>query len=326
MRVIVTGAGGFIGWHLVDALARRGDAIQAWVRDLRCSGWESDVDIAELDITDRKAVADRLLRFAPELVVHLAAQSLPGQSWENPAATYQVNVIGAIHLLESVRAMRPPARVLIAGSSGEYADPVDEEPLSETAATNANSPYGGSKLAVSHLAELYVRRYGLDLVRFRPFFIAGPRKAGDVCSDFARRIVAIERGDESVLRVGSLDIVRDVMDIRDGVSGIIRIAEAGISGELYNLATGHGVRISEILDIYRRLSAIPFIVTADPALMRPLEQKARIGEAGKLRALGWEPKVCLDDTLRSILNYWRNRRRVAVDLNQAPDADRINKN
>jgi GDP-4-dehydro-6-deoxy-D-mannose reductase len=305
MRVVITGANGFIGWHLVDALARRRDAIQAWVRDPGCNDWDGDVDTVAVDIIDRDAISDHLVKFAPELVIHLAAQSSPSRSWEDPARTYQVNVIGTIHLLDAARAMKSAPRVLIAGSSAEYDDPLNEEPITEASATGPNSPYGASKLAVNHLIELYVRRYALDLVRFRPFFIAGPRKTGDVCSDFARRIVAIERGGDNVLRVGSLDVVRDIMDIRDGVSGIIRIAEAGTRGELYNLATGRGVRIGDILEIYCRLSSVPLIVKADPTLMRPMEQKARIGEASKLRALGWEPKCAMEDTLQLILDYWR---------------------
>ena len=258
-----------------------------------------------VDMTEHNAVSEHLTRFAPDLVIHLAAQSSPGRSWESPALTYEINVVGAINLLESVHAMSRPPRILFAGSSAEYADPIDDQPITEAGPTSPNSPYGASKLAVNHLVELYVRRYALDLVRFRPFFIAGPRKIGDVCSDFARRIVEIERGGDNVLRVGLLEVVRDIMDIRDGVRGVTRIAEVGARGEVYNLATGHGVRIGEILEIFRRISGVPLIVETNPALLRPLEQKTRIGDPRKLAALGWEPKCKLEDTLRSILDYWR---------------------
>jgi GDP-4-dehydro-6-deoxy-D-mannose reductase len=305
MRVVVTGASGFIGWHLVDAMARRGDAVQAWTRRPNDDHWQESTKATSVDITDRLAVSNQLAAFAPELIVHLAAQSLPGRSWEDPALTYQVNVIGLIHLLESIRRLAHPPRLLVAGSSAEYAEPVDSRAIREDDPTDPNSPYGSSKLAADHLVQLYHRRYDLDVIRFRPFFLAGPRKQGDVCSDFARRIVALERSEERILRVGSLDVARDIIDIRDGVSGILRIAEAGKAGEVYNVCGGKPVSIGDILDIYRRLAVVPVQVSQDLALLRPLEQKAKVGDPSKLRALGWRPEKELDETLKSILEYWR---------------------
>ena len=231
MRVVVTGASGFIGWHLVDAMARRGDTVQAWTHLPSDGQWQGDIETRAIDITDRVAISKQLAAIAPELIIHMAAQSLPGRSWEEPALTYQVNVIGLIHVLELMRGLAHPARLLVAGSSAEYAEPVDGRAISEDDPTDPNSPYASSKLAADQLVRLYRQRYDLDVVRFRPFFLAGPRKQGDVCSDFARRIVALERGDERILRVGSLDVVRDIIDVRDGVSGILRIAEAGKAGE-----------------------------------------------------------------------------------------------
>jgi len=305
MRIVVTGAAGFVGWHLVDTLTRRGDVVQAWIRRPGSADWEGAVETAAVDMTDRNAISRQLAAFAPDVIVHLAAQSLPGRSWEEPALTYEVNVVGVIHLLEAVRRLTHLPRVMVAGSSAEYAEPPNDQPISEQAPTEPNSPYGGSKLAADQLAQLYVRRYDLDLVRFRPFFLAGPRKVGDVCSDFARRIVAIERGQDSTMRVGPLDVVRDLIDVRDGISGLLRIIESGRRGEVYNICGGRGVAIRKILEGYRRLAAAPFSVRQDLALMRALEQRVRIGDATKLRGLGWQPEYTLDDTLRSILDYWR---------------------
>lgn len=306
MRVVVTGAGGFIGWHLVDFLARRGDTVQAWQRASAANDWESPVEPVAVDITDAAEVAAQLQRFAPEAVIHLAAQSLPNRSWDEPARTYEVNVLGTIHLLEAIRGLVNPPRVLVAGSSAEYAEPVDDRLISENAQTEPNSPYAASKLAVDQLVQLYGRRYGLDLVRFRPFALIGPRKTGDVCSDFARRIVAIERGESDAMRVGNIDIVRDFIDVRDGVAGIARILDAGSRGEMYNVCGGVGVSVRDVLDMLCRLALKPIVVTADPALIRPLDQKAKIGDPSKLRALGWAPSLTLDETLRSILAYWRD--------------------
>ncbi len=305
MRVVVTGAGGFIGWHLVDTLVRRGAMVRAWMLRESSGDWEFPVATVAVDITDPAAISSQLASFAPDLIVHLAAQSYPGRSWEQPASTYQVNVIGAIHLLEAVRFLPTPPRVLMTGSSAEYGEPATGDPISEEADTEPNSPYGSSKLAVDQLVKLYVRRYDLDLIRVRPFYLVGPRKIGDVCSDFARRIVAIERGEEDTMRVGALEVVRDLIDVRDGANAFLCIAEAGKRGELYNVCGGGHVSIGEILETYRRLATKPFAVVQDPALVRPLEQKVKIGKSDKLRALGWRPEYDLADTLRSILEYWR---------------------
>ena len=305
MRVVVTGAGGLIGWHLVDELVRRGDMVQAWMREARRADASGKADVAAVDINNADAVSRHLAAADPELIFHLAAQSSPAKAWAEPAATFQTNVGGTINLLEAVRKAVPKARVLIAGSSAEYADVTDGKPITENTPTEPNSPYGVSKLAAWQTAQLYSRHYGLDVVAFRPFLLAGPRKAGDVCSDFARRIVAIEQGRATEMRVGALDVVRDIMDVRDGVSGILRIAEAGKRGDVYNVASGQGVRIGDLLEGYRKLATVPVNAVADPALARPLDQQVRIGDSTKLRALGWTPKHPLADTLRSIIEYWR---------------------
>ena len=307
MRILVTGGGGFIGWHLVDLLARRGDTVEAWQRGPETSDWDGTVQSATVDVTDPAAVSARLERFAPDAVVHLAAQSLPNRSWDEPARTYEVNVLGAIHLLEAVRRQSTPPRLLVAGSSAEYAEPIDGRPISENAPTAPNSPYGASKLAVDNLVRLYGRRYGLDLVRFRPFFLIGPRKSGDVCSDFARQVVAIERGEAETMRVGALDVVRDFIDVSDGVAGIGRIMEAGLRGELYNVCGGAGVSTGQVLDVLRGLATKPIEIVKDPALIRPLDQKVKVGDNAKLRALGWTATVSLKESLRTILDYWRGK-------------------
>jgi nucleoside-diphosphate-sugar epimerase len=185
------------------------------------------VRVVEADVTDGEMTSCLVTGFAPDLIIHLAAQSFPGRSSENPALTYHVNVVGAIHLLEAVRRLKKSARVIVVGSSAEYAEPLGGRPIVENAPTKPNGPYGASKLAVDQLVQLYLLRYHLDFIRVRPFFLVGPRKAGDVCSDYARRIVAIERGEERSMRVGALDVVRDIIDVRDGVGGMLRIAEAG---------------------------------------------------------------------------------------------------
>jgi GDP-4-dehydro-6-deoxy-D-mannose reductase len=268
--------------------------------------WPSGVTTAAIDLSDRSVIANDLAEFSPDVIVHLAAQSFTGPSWQDPATTYQVNVMGTIHIMEAARALARPPRILIAGSSAEYAEPSDNRLIDEDAPLEPDNPYGASKLAAEEFVQLYVRRYGLDAIRIRPFFLVGPRKSGDVCSDFARRIVAIERGRQTRMQVGDLRPIRDMMDIRDGVDAILRIIDAGKQGEIYNICTGHGISIGDILNRYCRMARVPIEVHQDKALLRPLDPKSKIGDPRKLESLGWKVEYSLDDTLSQILEYWRS--------------------
>ena len=261
--------------------------------------WPTGITIAEIDLSDRLAIAKDLAEFAPDVIVHLAAQSFTGPSWEDPAATYNANVLGTIHLVEVARALPKVPRFIATGSSAEYAEPADNRLIDETSPLEPNNPYGASKLAAEEFVQLYVRRYGLDVIRIRPFFLVGPRKTGDVCSDFARRIVAIERGRQTIMQVGDLRPIRDIMDIRDGVDAILRIADAGKQGEVYNICTGHGISIGDILKSFCRMARVPVEIRQDPALLRPLDPRSKIGDPKKLEALGWKVQYALDDTLRA---------------------------
>jgi GDP-4-dehydro-6-deoxy-D-mannose reductase len=306
MRMLVTGAGGLIASHLIEAAVQRGDTVRGWTRRQAAFDWPTGVTIAEIDLSDRLAIAKGLAEFAPDIIVHLAAQSFTGPSWQDPAATYNANVLGTIQMVEATRALPKVPRFIATGSSAEYAEPTDNRLIDESSPLEPNNPYGASKLAAEEFVQLYVRRYGLDAIRIRPFFLVGPRKTGDVCSDFARRIVAIERGRETMMQVGDLSPIRDIMDIRDGVDAILRIADVGKQGEVYNICTGHGISIGDILKSYCRMARVPVEIRQNPALLRPLDPRSKIGDPKKLEALGWKIQYAFDDTLRQILDYWRS--------------------
>lgn len=306
MKYLVTGAGGFIGWHLVDRLAQDGHEVVAWTRSTENAWPAARVTRVGIEITDAPAVAAGVRAAAPDVIFHLAAQSIPTRSWADPVGTMRTNVDGTLHLLEALRAdsARRP-RVLLAGSSAHYASTKDACPIGEDAPVEPGSPYAVSKLAVDAYGRLYARAHQLDVIRFRPFFWIGPRKEGDVASDIARRVVAIERGAEARLAVGRTDVVRDMIDVRDGIEAMILLAEKGRTGEAYNICAGTGRSIAQLIEAYRRLTTARFETVNDPKLMRPVDELIRVGDATRIQALGWRPKVPLEQSLQEILRYWR---------------------
>lgn len=305
MKTVVTGASGFIGQHYVHHLAGQGHEVEMWTRRALTHDVPSHVSHRKVDIVDREAVDAALLAANAQLIVHLAAQSLPNTSWERPADTYEANVLGSIHLLEAMRRMNKPPRLLMAGSSAEYADSTNDHLITEEFRRQPNSPYAASKIAAVDACLLYAERYGLDVIVFRPFAVYGPGKTGDLCSDIAERIVAIERGSTSFLRVGNLEVVRDVVDVRDCMAAFDLLAMRGNCGECYNISSGKGTSIQSIIDVFRSLSTHPIEVRQDPSLKRPLDQAAKLGCPEKLLALNWYPKYDLSDTLASVLEEKR---------------------
>lgn len=307
MRYLATGSSGFIGGHLLANLLGEGHEVHAL--DPAVSSWPmpDGLVLHQGRIDDPAFVKKVVTELKPEVVFHLAAQSYPGVSWERPVDTFKINLEGTVNLLDACRAVCAEAKILITCSSAEYAPGEEGRPIAETAALAPSSPYGISKLAQDYLCELYARRYGIHTIRMRPFFITGPGKVGDVSSDFARRVVAAERGEADIFPVGNLEIVRDFLDVRDAVMAFRLLEDKGVPGEVYNICSGNGYRIGDILEAYRELSSVLLNDQVDSSLLRPVDEMVKIGDPGKLKSLGWSPTISFKESLASILNYWRER-------------------
>jgi GDP-4-dehydro-6-deoxy-D-mannose reductase len=309
MRCLVTGAAGFIGGYLIEELLRRGATVVASGRRPitdRLAG-RPDLTTVPGDVLDGDFIRGLVGAAKADVVFHLAAQSLPVVSWERPAETFQVNVIGTLNVLQAARRSEGGVMVVLCGSSAEYGPGRDETPIAEDDPLVPSSPYGISKLAQDHLGRLYGEAYGLRVIRARPFFLIGPRKRRDVCSDMARHIVAIEQGRAGDLPVGNLDVVRDLLDVRDGVSALCTMAERGRAGEAYNIASGRGQRLRAVLDMMKTRARVAVVERLDPTKLRPVDEPVKIGDPAKLEALGWKPGFALEETLTDILEYWRSR-------------------
>jgi GDP-4-dehydro-6-deoxy-D-mannose reductase len=304
-----------VGSHLAELLLARGFEIYGTVQ------WRSpmenvqhlldSIELVECDIRDGNSVKEALQASRPDYIFHLAAQSFVPTSWRAPVETLTTNVIGQVHLLEAVRALKLDCRIQIAGSSEEYGlVREDEVPVTEANALRPLSPYGVSKVGQDLLGYQYHRTYGMHIVRTRAFNHTGPRR-GEVFaeSSFARQIAEIEAGKrEPVLLVGNLEAKRDYSDVRDIVRAYLLALEKGLSGEVYNICSGQTHTIQAVLDLLLSFTRSKIEVQQDPARMRPSDVMVLLGDCSKFRQqTGWEPTIPLAQTLRDLLDHWRGR-------------------
>jgi GDP-4-dehydro-6-deoxy-D-mannose reductase len=307
MKCLVTGASGFIGSHLVEFLLDQGHIVYGLSRQTNVfSTNRKGFTSLSCDILDREGVFKLVAEIRPERVFHLAAQSSPRASWADPEKTFSTNVFGTLYLLDAIRTIDTNPVIEVVCSSSEYAPSPTGKPLREDDALEPSSPYALSKITQDQLSALYEQVHKMHIVRVRPFFIIGPRKTGDVTSDLARGIVAIEQGVKSGLKVGNLRAIRDFLGIDDALAAFHLVAESGVSGEVYNVCSGRGYEVGEILQRLLALTEQQVEVQRDDGLMRLLDEPVKIGDNEKIRKLGWNQKQSVDQVLQDVMSYWRN--------------------
>jgi GDP-4-dehydro-6-deoxy-D-mannose reductase len=319
VRVLITGIAGFVGSHLVDFLQRLPDApdIHGLIKPRgTLPELPSSVALWEADLEDAPSVVRARDAAAPDRIVHLAAQSSPQLSWADPSGTYRTNVIGLLNVLEAVRKRGLSPRTLVVGSAEEYGLPDARDlPLREDAPLKPQSPYASSKVAQGFLALQYALAYRLPIIRTRTFHHTGSRRGEAFAeSSFARQIAEIEAGlRPPVVHVGNLDAVRDFTDVRDVLRAYWLLMERGQPGEVYNVCSGRGLRIGDLLDLLIRLSGREIEVRVDPQKVRKAEIPEVIGDRSRITAAtGWEPDVPLERTLGFLLDGWRARAQAAA--------------
>jgi GDP-4-dehydro-6-deoxy-D-mannose reductase len=305
--ILVTGAAGFAGSHLIDLLVRSGTPVVAWhrpggspPRELAGVRWDA------VDLMDQAQVQAALDRARPAAVYHCAGAAHVGRAWEATASTFALNVRGTHHLLRAMERTGDGARLFVPSSALVYASA--DEPLTEQHLLRPASPYGLSKLAQEMLA---LEPHGSVAVTIaRPFNHFGPRQDPQFAAPgFARRIADIERGRWAPeISVGNLDAQRDLTDVRDTVRAYQMILERGQPGRPYNVCSGRAITIRELLDRLIARARVPVEVRVDPARYRPNDTPLLVGDPARLRdELGWTPEIPLDQTLDDLLEYWRAR-------------------
>jgi GDP-4-dehydro-6-deoxy-D-mannose reductase len=315
MRVLITGITGFAGSHLAELLLAEHPEVEVFGTHRWRSRMENldhldgEVQLLEADLRDYSSIHQALERSRPDAIFHLAAQSFVPSSWTAPNETLTTNVQGQVNLFEAIRALRLDPVVQIACSSEQYGMVHPHEvPITEDNPLRPLSPYAVSKVAQDLLGYQYFQSYGLKVIRTRGFNHTGPRRGHPfVTSNFCRQVAAIEHGlQEPVIRVGNLDAVRDFTDVRDMVRAYWLAVERGRPGEVYNIASGRGISIREVLQMIIGLAKVDVRVEVDPERLRPSDVEILIGDSSKFRAdTGWEPRIPFEQTVADLLDYWR---------------------
>ena len=316
MRVLITGITGFAGSHLAELLLAEHPEVEVFGTHRWRSRMENldhidggAVQLLEADLRDYSSIQQALERSRPDAIFHLAAQSFVPSSWTAPNETLTTNVQGQVNLFEAIRALRLDPVVQIACSSEQYGLVLPHEvPITEDNPLRPLSPYAVSKVAQDLLGYQYFQSYGLKVIRTRGFNHTGPRRGHPfVTSNFCRQVAAIEHGLQGpVIRVGNLDAVRDFTDVRDMVRAYWLAVERGRPGEVYNIASGRGISIRELLQMIVGLAKVKVEVEVDPERLRPSDVEILIGDSSKFRAdTGWEPRIPFEQTVADLLDYWR---------------------
>jgi GDP-4-dehydro-6-deoxy-D-mannose reductase len=314
LRALVTGINGFAGSHLADFLLTQPEIELFGGVYGDCENivhLEGRVTFIAGDLTDPAFAESLLQRTAPDRIYHLAGQAFPPASWQDPWATVEINVRSQVNLLQSAVRLQSRARILVIGSMEEYGRVApDALPVTEETPFRPDSPYGVSKIAQDLLGLQYFLSHYLHVVRVRPSNHIGPRQNDQfVTSNFAKQIAEIEAGRrEPVLGVGNLSAERDFTDVRDMVRAYFLALERGAPGEVYNIGHGRAWSIRQVLDLLLEQTCVKIRVEQDPARLRPSDTPALYSSATKFHAqTGWEPIVPLEQSLRDVLDYWRDR-------------------
>jgi len=315
--VLVTGAAGFVGSHLLRSLTNDGSAaaVVAWRRPshgraapvpARLPDDTPDVRWQDVDLIDADTVAASIRATRPTSIYHCAGVASVHASWNQTLATLEGNVQGTDNLLRAVAAAEIPSRVLVPGSALVYRP--SDQAIRENDPLGPVSPYGLSKLAQEMLVQRYAED-GVAVLLTRSFTHLGPGQASAyAASSFAQQIAQIEDGQISpVIKVGALDARRDLTDVRDTVRAYMSLMERGTPGRLYNVCSGQSHRIGDVLDGLISLATVSVNVDIDASRLRPSDNPLLLGDPARLtREIGWAPHIPLPQTLKDLLDHWRS--------------------
>lgn len=299
-KVLIFGAGGFVGGYLAREFRTHGYTVIGSDQSTR-GMLPAEVDFYPANLLQAEDIATLVETLAPDIIVNLAAISSVGASWGIPQTTVEVNVVGALNILEAARRAEKKPRILFVGSSEEYV--ITEQPISEETALNASNPYGISKVTQENFAALYRAQYGLKVYCVRPFNHTGVgQRDSFVLPSFCKQVAEIEKsGQPGTIKVGNLNIERDFSHVKDIVRAYRMILESEDCTAMYNVGSGTAYNLKELLEYVTKLSHQPISIEVDPARFRPSDQPRICCDHRRItEKLGWTPEYSVYDALQEM--------------------------
>ncbi len=310
-KVLITGASGFVGQHLIERLLQGNYEIVAAVYGGEIDDRNGRVTSIALNLTNKESINQVVETTRPDWIFHLAALSSPAASFSDDNKTVVNNIVAQANLLSAAVTYTPEARVLVVGSAEEYGKVATENlPISESCPLRPMSPYAVSKVTQDFMGLQYYLSYGLPVIRVRPFNHVGEYQTDQfVLAAFAKQVALIEnRQQDPIIRVGNLEATRDFSDVKDMVRAYELALLHGDPGEVYNLGSGNETPVSQLLDVLLSLSTTPIKVEQDPARMQGSDVPRLKCDSSRFSELtGWKAEIPLESTIARVLDYWREK-------------------
>ena len=309
-KVLIIGAAGFVGKYLIRHY-RKQNSYEIYATKLANEEIpENEIQVFDLDILQKDEIVKLLYAIRPDYIFHLAAQSSVSVAWNNPGLTIDINIKGAVNVLDAVRELYYKPRILLIGSGEEYGYiEADEVPIKEENRIRPGNIYAATKACQNMIGNIYSKAYDMKVLMVRAFNHIGPEQSSIfVVSDFCRQVAEIELGRrEPVMWVGNLSAKRDFTDVRDVVRAYSLLIERGQPGETYNVGSGQAFEIKEILEKITALSQRQIKIEIDPNKIRPVDIPIIEADVRKLKEItGWQREISLEQTISETLDYWRN--------------------
>lgn len=310
-KYLITGAAGFVSGYFIDHLLQQEPDAEVLALDLADALPEHfrQVPYRKTDLLDGAVVRSVIEEFKPDYILHLAAVSSVSQSWKDPRFCFVTNTGIFLNLAESVKAVKPECVILSVGSSEEYGPyPESAMPLKEEYAPHPVNPYSVAKNAQEQLAQLYVQGFGMKIILTRSFNHFGPyQKDLFVIPSFVKQLVACKLENRpAILHTGNIDVIRDFLDVRDVVDAYYRLLHKGMSGQVYNICSGKGTSLRDLIKLLGELLELDVKIEIDPARVRPTENPLVIGDNSRIvSAVNWQVRHELKETLGDMIAYYK---------------------